>query len=118
MPNRSFWCTAHEQVEDQLPLLLVAMAQAVSAVPPQTIDLTIPQPCEAQGSTNDEIVVCGRRGDDGGPYRIDQTPPRPSDSPKAEMQIAEGIKVAGETENVAVGGFPSNRLMLRLKIKF
>lgn len=34
------------------------------------------------------------------------------------MQIANGINLTAETENAEINGFPSNRLMLRLKIKF
>lgn len=101
-----------------MPLLLAAMVQAVASVPPEKIDLTIAQPCEARGSTKAEIVVCGRRGDGPGPYRIARSPPRQSRMPKAEMQLAEGVKIAGETETVDVGGFPSERFVLRLKINF
>ena len=105
-------------MEGPLPLLLAAMVQAVVSIPPQRIDLTIARPCEARGSTKAEIVVCGRRGEGSGPYRIAPLPARHSDIPKAEMQIAEGVKIAGETENVSVGGFPSGRFLLRLKFRF
>jgi len=38
--------------------------------------------------------------------------------PNAELHIGEGVAIAGETEQADVGGFTSNRAMLRLKIKF
>ena len=52
------------------------------------------------------------------PYRINQAVPRQLEPPKAELQLADGLTAAAETENVDVGGFPSNRLMVRFKIKF
>ena len=100
-----------------MSLLFAAIAQAVTSAPPEKIDLTIRQPCEAQKSNDDEIVVCGRKNGHS-PYRISQPPPRQSDLPKAELQLSDGISAAAETENVDVGGFPSNRVMVRLKIKF
>lgn len=99
-------------------LLLAAIAQAVASTPPQKIDLTIRPACESQKSDGDEIVVCARRKDGFSPYRINQPPPRQPDLPKAELQLEGGLSIAAETENVDVGGFPSNRLMARLKIKF
>jgi hypothetical protein len=94
------------------------MAQAVTSVPPEKIDLTIRQPCEARESKSDEIVVCARRNDGSSPYRISQPPPRQSDIPKAELQLADGLNASAETESANVGGFLSNRMMVRLKIKF
>jgi hypothetical protein len=101
-----------------MSLLFAVFAQAVTSVPPEKIDLTIPQPCEAQKSNDDEIVVCGRKGEGFSPYRINQPTPRQSEPPKAELQLADGVRAAAETENADVGGFPSNRVMVRLKIKF
>jgi hypothetical protein len=101
-----------------MSLLFAALAQAVTSTPPEKLDLTILQPCEAQESNNGEIVVCGRRGEGFSPYRINQPPPRQSEPPKAELQLVDGVRAAAETENVDVGGVPSNRLMVRLKIKF
>jgi hypothetical protein len=34
------------------------------------------------------------------------------------VKIADGVSAGAETESVEVGGFPSNRLMLRFKMKF
>lgn len=93
------------------------MLQAVGSAPPQTIDLTIRQPCPAPSPG--EIVVCAGQDDGRSPYRIQPTPP-PSGSaiPKAETQLADGVAAAVETESHDVGGFPSKRAMVRLKIKF
>ncbi len=94
------------------------MLQAISATPPETIDLLAPQPCVPPGPTDGEIVVCARRSDGQSPYRIDPTPPARSDLPKAEVQLADGINASAETESHDVGGFPSKRAMVRLKFKF
>jgi len=94
------------------------LAQAVTSAPPKKIDLTIPQPCRAQKPSDDEIVVCARRDGELSPYRIGQPPSRRSDVPKAELQLADGVAASAETESADVGGFPSNRVMVRLKIKF
>lgn len=104
-------------VEGNLSLVFAALVQSVTSVPPETIDLTIRPRCEARKAEKDEIVVCARPSDEN-PYRINQPQPRQSDIPKAELQLADGINASAETENVDVGGFPSNRLMVRLKIKF
>ncbi|MBA3729547.1 MAG: hypothetical protein H0W92_01880 [Sphingomonas sp.] len=101
-----------------MSLLLAAMAQAVASVPPQKIDLTIRPPCETQKANESEIVVCAHRSGDLGPYRIKQLAARQSSIPKAEMQLADGVSASADAEQVDVGGFPSNRLMVGLKIKF
>jgi hypothetical protein len=102
----------------KLSLLLAAVVQAVASVPSEKIDLTIRSPCETQKANEREIVVCAHRSGDLGPYRIKQLPPRQSSIPKAEMQLADGVSANAEAEKAGVGGFPSNRLMVRLKIKF
>ena len=38
--------------------------------------------------------------------------------PKAEVKLFGDVKGAVENEAVAVGGFPSNRMMVRVKIPF
>ena len=93
------------------------MVQAVTGSPPQVIDLTIRQPC-APHEQSSEVTVCGRRPGDASPYRIDQPLARGSDLPKAELQIVDGVRVSAETEASSVGGFQSNRAMIRLKVKF
>ena len=102
-----------------MPLFLLALTQAVSATPPERIDITIPQPCAPRKAAADEVVVCANPNGMS-PYRLkDQPPPRPGARlPKAEVQLADGVKVGAETESADVGGFPSNRAMLRLKLKF
>jgi hypothetical protein len=102
----------------ELPLLFLLMVQATHAAPREKIDLTVPAPCAAHRVANGEIVVCARRPDGPSPYRISQPPARQPEVPKAKVQISEGVSASAETEHADIGGFPSNRLMLRLKIKF
>ncbi len=99
-------------------LLLLAVAQAATSVSAGKIDLTSPQPCEANPSTNDDIIVCGRRREDSNRYRIPESSTREADVPKAEWQVGDGMRVSTETERVDFRGVPSNRVMVRLKFKF
>lgn len=99
-------------------LLLFLLAQAVQASPPQQIELTVRQPCRAESGAGDEVVVCANRNGES-PYRLNQpAPPPPKSVPKAEVKLAEGVSADAGTEQVDVGGFPSNRAMIRLKVKF
>ena len=99
-------------------LLLLAVAQAVSASPPERVDLTIAQPCREQNGSQEEIVVCASRSGES-PYRIGKAPPAAGKGiPKAETSVADGVAVAAEMETVDIGGFPSKRAMIRVKIKF
>jgi len=100
-------------------LLLLALAQAMSASPPERVDLTIPQPCVAQRSETNEVVVCANRNGES-PYRLAelQEPAQGRALPRAEVKVAEGVSAGAETEKADVGGFDSNRVMVRLKVKF
>ena len=100
-----------------MTLLSLVVAQAVSASPPERVDLTLPQPCGAESGDSGEVVVCANRNGEG-PYRLKPAPPPQKALPDAQVKIAEGVSAAAETEAVDVGGFPSNRAMIRLKIKF
>ena len=98
-------------------LLAMAVAQAVSASPPEQIDLTIAQPCQPRSSEPDEVVVCAPGGPS--PYRIQEpaSPPR-KEIPPAKVKIADGVEAGVETESADVGGFASKRALLRFKVKF
>jgi hypothetical protein len=100
-----------------MTLLLMAALQAVSSGPTDKVDLTIHQPCQQQSVASDEVVVCAGSGGQS-PYRLEQQPGQRKNDPKAQLQVAEGVAAAVETESADVGGFPSNRAMVRLKIKF
>ena len=96
-----------------LPFLL---AQIAGVVPRETIDLTIAQPCQ-EARTDAEVVVCAKRGDS--PYRLRDVPAAKRQAlPEAKVTIAEGVTAGAETESAEVGGFQSNRMMVRFKLKF
>ena len=98
--------------------LSLALAQAVSASPPERVDLTIPQPCQPAAAEDGEVVVCANR-DGSSPYRLQEPlTPQPTATPKAELTVAQGVSVAAESEEADVGGVPTNRGMIRLKVKF
>ena len=101
-----------------MSLLLAALLQAMSASPPERVDLTIPQPCAAQRSETDQVVVCGNRKGES-PCRLKEpvVPEEGEALPKAEVKLGDGTTFGAETEQADVGGFPSNRIMLGLKIK-
>ena len=98
-------------------LFLLLAAQAMSASPPERVDLTISQPCAPKAEDSGEVVVCANRNGES-PYRLKDDPPVEEILPKAEVQVAQGASVSAETENADVGGWPSNRVMLNLKVKF
>ncbi len=63
----------------------------------------------------DDVVVCGRSSD---AYRIGAIPDysSPTRLPDARTKIPGLGTLSAETEQAGVGGFPSNRAMIRLKI--
>ena len=75
----------------------------------------IPERCPA--AAEDEIVVCAEDPDLYRYNRDFETPPQDRMDP-AIVELAEGVTGHAETEQASVGGFPSNRLMARVKIKF
>jgi hypothetical protein len=110
-------------VERELQLFVAALAQVVTASPAaqpaDKVGVTVPHPCTTQATVNNEIIVCARRVDGLGPYRIKQLPPNAgSVVPRAEVTLADGVVAGVDTERADVGGFPSNRLMAGIKIKF
>lgn len=96
--------------------LSLVLAQTIAATPPERIDLTIPQPCVPWGSA-DEVVVCASRSGKS-PYELNEVPETAEGMPKAELNVAPGVTLTGETEAADVGGMTSNRGMIRLKVKF
>lgn len=96
--------------------LFVIGLQAVSG--PQLPDVrrlrVIPDCPKPDGSG--DVVVCGRREQ---PFRLKQVPERYEDTllPKAEIGIGDA-KLAAEGEQGSVGGIPSPRAMIRLKVPF
>lgn len=91
--------------------------QAVDPSHPNNSLLTQPRRCHTQSSSGDEVVVCGRR-EGQSPYRIGPQPPAPPTLPNAEFKISDGIEAKLSGEQGEIGGIPTNRAMISLKIKF
>ena len=100
-------------------LLQASTVAAAPSPPPQRIDLLrslAPPKCEpgAEG----EIVVCGSR-DRSEPYRLEPLPPRYVEKPlTAETRAFGNVRAGVTTESASVGGFTSNRVMVRFKLPF
>ena len=89
----------------------------IEVVGPSLPLLPVPrrQDCSAQG---DEITVCAKKKVERSPYRLprmDEEVPMPAMG-KAEIGIGNGKSLSVESEQAGVGGFVSNRGMLRLKV--
>lgn len=96
-----------------MPSLFLLLVQAAGAASPPA---AVPR-CEDR-APGGEIVVCAPSANASSPYRIDPQPGRRAGLPKAALKLANGMRAVAETEQADVGGFPSDRLMVRLKIKF
>lgn len=100
-------------------MMLWLLLQASVAGPP----LPAPRPAAPAclpDAAGGEVTVCGSRGQQE-QFRLRALPQRYDPDvaalPKAETSILGGkAKVAAETEAAGVGGFQSNRGMVRLKI--
>ena len=97
-----------------LPLLLLSQSTANPQPPRIVIDL-LPKPCAKPSEQSNDIVVCGRREE---PYRIGPMAPVPPALPDAKIGISEDATLAAEAQQGEIGGIPTNRAMITLKIKF
>lgn len=100
-------------------MLMWLVLQAAIAGPALEKPQAPARPCESVAAGS-EVVVCGRAVDQEA-FRLRAIPDRyeenPAALPKAETSILGGrAKLAAETEQAGVGGFVSNRGMVRLKI--
>lgn len=105
-------------------LILLASAQAIAPAPGDServvINIIAPAPCSDKDDIgfDEEIVVCAKREQasthriSGAEGSVDQLVPR------AEVRLADGTTVAAETESTDLGMARSQRLMVRLKVKF
>ncbi|WP_294191599.1 hypothetical protein [uncultured Sphingomonas sp.] len=78
----------------------------------------LPRECPKAEPGDTSIVVCARSQEE---FRLRVTPERystdPQALPKAAIKIGDNT-VSADTEQGSVGGFTSNRVMLRLKRPF
>ena len=94
--------------------MLTTLFLLQSAISPEAPLPTIVPQC-ATATDSDEIVVCGNR--DNRKYRLDPLPDAKPTFGKAERNVAGG-KVEMVAEQGEVGGVPTNRALVRFKIKF
>lgn len=99
-------------------VLAATSAAAASEAERVVIDLTAPPPCEGnEYRIQTEIVVCAKRDD--GSQRLAKGEPAGTQAlPRAAVQLAEGAELSAETESADMGMARSQRLMMRLKLKF
>ena len=74
-------------------------------------------PCDPGRADTDEVVVCGRR-DSQSPYRIGPQPDLPPALPNAEFRLLDSVGLKLHADQGEVGGIPTNRGMVSIKIKF
>lgn len=65
-------------------------------------------------AVSDEIVVCAP---DEEQFRLRPLPDLPESTP-GSVAIGDNAVIAGRVEGVMIGGVPSNRVMIDLKLKF
>ncbi len=99
-------------------LLSVMLMQAAVDPPPRFVLKPLLAPSTCGAATDDEILVCGDRGDRR--YRLNvKLDHRYDDPARAETRLFGDAKASVETESAALaGGVTVPRLMVRLKIPF
>jgi hypothetical protein len=96
-------------------MLALQSAPAADASPPPKLEAVKPCPPQQPGG---EIVVCGHPQAQE-QYRLRPIPEKYTESPvRAEKSIAKGMTLSAETEQHVILHVPSNRAMVRLKVKF
>jgi hypothetical protein len=73
--------------------------------------------CDPRRTATDEVIVCGRR-DSQSLYRVGPQPELPPAIPNAEFRLLDGVGLKVHAEEGEVGGVPTNRAMVSVKIKF
>lgn len=99
-------------------MLLLTFLSLQAVEPSDLLDRKIlPDRCRVASVSEDDVVVCGRR-DGRSPYRIGPQLPTPPALPDAQFNISDGVAAKLSAEQGEVGGIPTNRAMITLKIKF
>ena len=102
-------------------ILLLALQASAPATPMAPIDFDLAEvarrPKRCSDASPNEIVVCARRG------QGDRLKPIPGaaelDRPEdAAIDLPGGMKGSAVVESATVGGFQSNRVMVRIKMPF
>ena len=98
-------------------LLLTYLSLQAAEPPTDLAGKFLPDRCRAASIREDEVVVCGRR-DGQSPYRIGPQPPAPPTLPDAAFKLSDDVEAKLSAEQGEIGGIPTNRAMISLKIKF
>jgi hypothetical protein len=99
-------------------MLLVLLVQTVAELAADPSGPPLLKLCEADSKDIDEIVVCAPREKKRSPYRINVPRGQQKGLGKAEVTLGNGVRASAETESVDVGGFPSKRALIRIKVGF
>ena len=108
-------------------IVLIVLAAQTGAVagPPAPLPARLParvritRPCPAPEEDGGDVVVCGRSAN-AERYRFRPLPTEAERTtlPRARTRVFGNATMSGETEAASVGGFVSNRAMVRLKVPF
>jgi hypothetical protein len=99
-------------------MFLLQSAATTDAGETKSGKLQIPMDrCDPRRAATDEVVVCGRR-DSKSLYRVGPQSELPPAIPNAEFRLLDGVGLKLHAEEGEVGGIPTNRAMVSLKIKF
>ena len=106
------------RAEPEKQMLLLTFVALQAAEPSSDLNSKLStERCRTDVAKEGEVVVCGRR-DQQSPYRIGPQRPAPPALPDAQFNISEGVKAGVTAEQGEIGGIPTNRAMITLKIKF
>jgi hypothetical protein len=99
--------------------MMLLMFVALQSVDPADLNTNLlrPERCSQQSGNSNEVVVCGRRQEQS-PYRIGPQAPAATALPKAEFKLSDEVEAKLSAEQGEIGGIPTNRAMISLKIKF
>ncbi len=98
-------------------LLLTLLSLQATEPPPPLASRILSERCRSATVREDEVVVCGRRNGPS-PYRIGPQSPTPPALPDAQFKISDRVEGKLSAEQGEVGGIPTNRAMVTLRIKF
>lgn len=97
---------------------LLATLQTTAGPPaPVPERLRTARQCSSEPAENGDVVVCARSDQE---YRLKRLAEIPAGSavPRARATLAGDVEGAADVEQGSVGGFSSNRIMLRLTMPF
>jgi len=99
-------------------MLMLTLLSLQAAEPTENLaSKTLTETCHTGTAKDSEVVVCGRP-EEQSPYRIGPQPATPPMLPNAEFRLSDSVEAKLSAEQGEIGGIPTNRAMITLKIKF